>query len=223
MLDPSSKPATPQQAVVMVHGLWMGGWVFGLLAQHLKQDGLPALAFSYPSMRETLSQNAQRLARFTAGLHVPTIHFVGHSLGGLLVLKTLLDHPEQRPGRVVMLGSPFKDSYAARRLASSDIGKTLLGKSLLEWMQAGEPIRCPAREIGVIAGSRNIGMGQIVVPGLPHPNDGTVTVEETRVTGATDHIVLPVSHSGMLLSLRVANQVSAFLKQGQFIHTAALT
>jgi hypothetical protein len=69
---------------------------------------------------------------------------------------------------------------------------------------------------GVIAGSMSVGMGRIVARGLPVPNDGVVTIDETRLACATDHIVLPVSHSAMLLSKQVARQTAAFLNNGRF-------
>ena len=68
---------------------------------------------------------------------------------------------------------------------------------------------------GVIAGDRAFGMGRLIGP-LPKPNDGTVTVAETRLPGATDHIVLPVTHLSMLWSGAVADEVIAFLRDGRF-------
>ncbi len=71
-------------------------------------------------------------------------------------------------------------------------------------------------EVGVIAGNRGLGLGQLLISGLPKPNDGVVTVEETRLRGMKDHIVMKVSHSGMLFSSRAAHEVCAFLKDGRF-------
>ena len=62
-------------------------------------------------------------------------------------------------------------------------------------------------------------LGMLVAPELPEPHDGAVAVEETRLPCARDHIVLPVSHSGMLLSQAVAEQAAAFLRDGRFAHT----
>jgi hypothetical protein len=69
----------------------------------------------------------------------------------------------------------------------------------------------------VLAGTRSIGLGRIV-PGLPRPNDGVVTLAETQLHGATDFIVLPVAHSEMLASRRCAEQIAAFLETGRFLH-----
>jgi hypothetical protein len=76
-------------------------------------------------------------------------------------------------------------------------------------------------EIGVIAGRMPVGAGRIVAPDLPAPHDGAVTVEETRLPAMRDHVVLNVSHSGMLVSRAVAQQVEAFLRNGAFEHEKA--
>jgi hypothetical protein len=72
------------------------------------------------------------------------------------------------------------------------------------------------RDVGVIAGSRPFGLGRIVVPGLPAPSDGVVSAAETRLPAMRDHIVLNVSHSGMLISRAVMRQICAFLRDGAF-------
>jgi hypothetical protein len=74
-----------------------------------------------------------------------------------------------------------------------------------------------ARDLGIIAGTRAVGLGQLVVR-FNEPSDGSVAVSETRLPGATDHITLPVSHFGMLLSARVAREAGAFLALGHFSH-----
>ena len=70
-------------------------------------------------------------------------------------------------------------------------------------------------QVGVIAGMRQVGLGRMVVQ-LEGANDGVVRVEETRLPGLADHRVLPVSHSGMLLSRQVARQCALFLRHGKF-------
>lgn len=215
-VTPSSPADMWREAVILVHGLWMRGWVMGLLARHLQEADFMPLPYSYPSNAETLSRNAERLARYADSVDAPVLHFVGHSLGGLLTYKMLSSYPISRPGRVVFLGSPFRDSFAARCLAETGAGQTLLGRSLGEWLRSHDAEWHLPRELGVIAGSKSLGMGRLVAPGLPRPNDGVVAVEETLVAGARDHIVLPVSHSGMLLSPRVAQHVVRFLRLGHF-------
>ena len=70
-------------------------------------------------------------------------------------------------------------------------------------------------EVGVIAGDHALGFGRLIGH-LPEPNDGTVAVEETRLDGATDHVVLPVSHTGLLVSEAVVGATVNFLSSGRF-------
>ncbi len=194
----------------------MHGVVMQVQRYYLARMGFGTVRYSYPSMRLTLSENADRLARFARTLRAQRIHWVGHSLGGLVILRMLEREPALPPGRVVLLGVPYGDGYAQRALAASRLGARLLGRSIAEWVEINKPDKFPGREIGVIAGSLARGLGRLVARGLPRPNDGVVTVAETELAAACDRIVLPVSHSGMLISRRVARQCGAFLRAGKF-------
>ena len=208
---------------VLVHGLWMHGVVMGMQRWYLARMGFDAMCYSYPSMRLTLTENAGRLAQFARSLRAPQVHWVGHSLGGLVILRMLEREPALPPGRVVLLGVPYGDGYARRALAASRLGTRLLGRSIGEWVDIEKPEKFPGREIGVIAGSLSRGLGRVVARGLPTPNDGVVMVVETELAAACDRIVLPVSHSGMLFSRRVARQSGAFLRDGKFEHPAGIS
>ena len=154
--------------------------------------------------------------RFARTLTASTVHWVGHSLGGLVILRLLERVPTLPPGRVVLLGTPYGDTQAGRALAGSALGARMLGKSMGEWRGANRPVCFPGREIGVIAGTRSLGLGRVFSPDLPRPNDGAVTVAETRLAAACDSIELPVTHTGMLLSRRVARATGEFLHAGRF-------
>ena len=201
---------------VLVHGLWMHGVVMQMQRLYLARMGFDVACYSYPSMRLTLTENADRLARFARSLRKPHIHWIGHSLGGLVILRMFEREPALAPGRAVLLGVPYGDGYAQRALAASRLGARVLGRSIGEWIDLTKPENFPGREIGVIAGSLSRGLGRVVARGLPTPNDGVVTVAETELAAARDRIVLPVSHSGMLFSRRVASQSGAFLRAGRF-------
>jgi len=205
--------------VVLVHGLWVHGVLMELQRHYLARMGFDAVSYSYPSMRLTLTENAGRLVQFARTLAAPRIHWVGHSLGGLVILRMLEREPALPPGRVVLLGVPYRDSYAGRVLAGSSLGASALGHSMREWLEIRKPADFPGRDIGVIAGSAGIGLGRLMAHGLPTPNDGVVGVAETELAAARDRIVLPVSHSGMLLSRAIARQTGAFLRDGGFDHT----
>lgn len=194
----------------------MGGWVCQPLKFFLQRAGFEVFLFSYPSTREPLGANVQRLARRVAALGERRLHFVGHSLGGLLVLKYLADFPPARLGRVVTLGSPYAGCHAAERLGAYPLGRRLLGRSLPEWAEQRPTRWSTPLELGVIAGTRGFGMGRLFAPDLPRPNDGVVTVAETAIPGGRECLLLPVSHSGMLVSRRVARAIAAFLRSGHF-------
>jgi pimeloyl-ACP methyl ester carboxylesterase len=206
------------ETVVLVHGLWVHGLVMELMRRRVARGGYRALSYSYPSMRLTLADNAERLARYCRSLAAPRLHLVGHSLGGLIVLRMLERAPGLAPGRVVLTGTPYGGSFAGRRLAGLPGGRAALGRSMQRWLSPMQAPPATAREIGVIAGSVSLGIGRIVAPDLPAPNDGVVSVEETRVPGMHDHIVLDVNHSGMLVSRAVARQICMFLRDGKFAH-----
>jgi pimeloyl-ACP methyl ester carboxylesterase len=206
--------------VILVHGVWMHGVTMELQRFYLAQSGFDAQCYSYHSVSPTLSENAQRLADYAHAQSASEIHWVGHSLGGLVILRMLECAPDLPPGRIVLMGTPFQGSYAARMLATHQFGEMALGNSLAEWFARDKPAGFPGREIGIIAGTSRFGLGALVAPDLPGPNDGAVSVEETLIPGALDHIVLPVSHSGMLVSHAVAVQTGAFLRNARFDHDA---
>jgi len=205
----------PRQNVLFVHGLWMNGLETWWLRHRMQEHGFAAHAVSYATMHSTAEEVARQLAVEIATLE-PPVHLVGHSLGGLMLLKMFELLPDQPPGRVVLLGSPVAGSCAARSVAGWAIGPSLLGPiAINEILGHGPRQWTQPRELGVIAGSTSAGLGRLV-SNLPEPNDGTVAVEETRIEGMTDHRVLPVTHTGMIMSASVAEHVARFLKTGRF-------
>ncbi len=208
---------TTKDIVVLVHGLWMYGWVMRFMGVRLRRCGFHPVVFSYPSMRSSLSQNALLLSHFVAGMTASRIHFIGHSLGGLLVLQMLAEFPEQRTGRIILVGSPYNGSNAAAKLLRMGLGQYILGRSMLQWLEQKAPEHHAQYELGVIAGRKSIGCGRLISR-LPPPNDGVVTVGETQIPNISDQVVLNVSHSGMLLSAELAFQACSFLRSGHFLH-----
>ncbi|SCX76597.1 alpha/beta fold hydrolase [Nitrosospira sp. Nsp13] len=217
-----TEAAADQDTVVLVHGLWMHGWVMRLMGMRLQRCGFHPVFFSYPSMRNSLSQNALLLSNFVANIAAPRVHFIGHSLGGLLVLQMLAEYPQQRVGRVILAGSPYSGSRVARKLSRIAPGRYILGRSMPQWLSQEIPERNDQCELGVIAGRKGIGGGRLISR-LPHPNDGVVAVEETKMPGTSDEIVLNVSHSGMLLSAALVRQACSFLRVGHFLRKPELS
>jgi len=209
-----------QTTVILVHGLWTPALVFSLHSHWLKRHAYRTRRFGYPSMRATLSQNAQALQSFIAATSASEIHLVGHSMGGLIILDLLAQAPDPRLRRAVLLGTPCLDSHCARQLARIAGMPALLGRSIMEWLSrptAAKVLPQSAVPVGILAGTRSVGLGRIV-PGLPRPNDGVVSVAEARLPGAADFITLPVAHSEMLASRACAAEIISFLETGRFRH-----
>jgi pimeloyl-ACP methyl ester carboxylesterase len=207
--------------IVYVHGLWVTGREAFWLRRRLEQDlEAKTLTFPYPSVTTDATSNARALAKFLAALGAETLHLVGHSLGGLVILKLFeegADAPARLPpGRIVLLGSPLRGSRAARNLARLPFGKKIMGLGATEELLASRARRWNgARDLGVIAGDLGFGLGRLVGT-LGGASDGTILVEETELDGAADHVVLRVSHTGMLFSAAVARAAGAFLSTGRF-------
>lgn len=205
------------QHVVYVHGLWMPGGESMLLAHRLLREfGLQVHAFAYSAVASGMEEITAHLQRFVRSLEVPAVHFVGHSLGGLVIYRFLERYPEQPPGRVVFLGTPSLESRAAVQAGRSRFVSALMGPSVAdELLRPRERRWTFERPLGIIAGTQALGLGQFLA-GFEEECDGTVGVSETRLSGAADHIVLPVSHLGMLVSARVAQETGLFLANGRF-------
>ncbi len=204
--------------VVYVHGLWMSGVESIGLRRYLAR-ALPcdARIFPYASLSAGSEGHARALAGYLRGVSAATLHLVGHSLGGAVILKYFeLGHTPPAPGRVVLLGSPVRGSVAARRFAGLPFGRALLGPAAREELLPSRERRWQGdRDLGVIAGSRAVGLGRLL-GSWPGPGDGTVLVEETRVAGARATLELPVGHTGFLFSRQVARQTMIFLRDGRF-------
>lgn len=205
------------QHVVYVHGLWMPGGESRLLAHRLQREfGLQVHAFPYSAGTWGMEEITAQLHTFVRSLDVPAVHFVGHSLGGLVIYRFLERYPEQAAARVVFLGTPCLESRAAVQAARSRFVSALMGPSVAdELLRPRERSWTFGGALGIIAGTQSIGLGQFLA-GFEEECDGTVAVSETRLPGAADHITLPVSHMGMLVSPRVARETGLFLTNGRF-------
>lgn len=205
------------QHVVYVHGLWMPGGESRLLAHRLLREfGLQVHAFPYSAGTWGMEEITAQLQSFVRSLAVPALHFVGHSLGGLVIYRFFERYPEQLPGRVVFLGTPCLASRAAVQAGRSRFVSALMGPSVAdELLRPRERSWTFGGALGIIAGTQSIGLGQFLA-GFEEDCDGTVAVSETRLPGAADHITLPVSHMGMLVSPRVARETGLFLTNGRF-------
>ncbi len=206
--------------VVCLHGYAWPGPATYLIKRRLESEhGWRALMFSYPSLTRSIDENAASLAEFLDSHGLESAHLLGHSLGGVVALRMLATLPVDLRGRVVCLGSPLTGSRSAKvvntldfaDLFSSSLKAGIIDASANEW---GRSV-CETHDVGVIAGTVGRGLGRFVAR-IKEANDGTIAVSETRLEGATDHLVMDVSHNRLLTSPAVIDQAAAFLASGRF-------
>lgn len=206
------------ETVVFVHGLWMNGLELALLRKRVRTAGFAVRQFRYHTVKNSVDENARELAAYLATLDEP-VNLVGHSLAGLVILRALEIIGDGRVERVVLMGSPVRGSRAARRMRKLPFGARLLGRSaedpgLIDGYEGGWK---GPQAIGILAGTGRFGLGRLFGP-LPVPNDGTVAVEETKLDGAADTVLVNATHTSMVVSKAVAWQVIHFLAEGCFDH-----
>jgi pimeloyl-ACP methyl ester carboxylesterase len=207
-----------KSATVFVHGLWLNGFEFTPMRHRLAAShGLASHRFSYPSVGSSIGDIVERLSDFVGRIEADRINFVGHSLGGVVLCRYFERTRDAPPGRVVFLGSPTVGSQTAKNVARRALLAPLLGRVVDEELIRPCSARswCAERELGCIAGTRPLGLGRLFSR-FDEESDGTVAVSETKLPGHTAHVVLPVSHMGMLLSARVAQLAGEFLARGSF-------
>jgi len=203
-----SDPA--QTTVVLVHGLWIGPRSMAGIARRLRKFGFDVAVFAWRTTRETPAQAAERLAGQLSATRGKVLHFVGHSMGGMVLAHLLRTYRPSRVGRVVLLGSPLSGSEAGRGVIERHLG-AILGAAATPLHEGGFEWP-PDVPLAIIAGVNRCGPGNILRR-LPRPNDGTVTVEETRVRGVTPRL-LNVTHLGLLTSREVLRETAVFLRDG---------
>lgn len=199
--------------VVLVPGLWMPAAVMSLMAARLARGGYATRAFGYLG-RGPFDANVERLARFAReSLAGRPAHFIGHSLGGVLVLDTLNRHRDIALGTALLLGAPARGSMAGRSLARYRIGRWVMGASQPLWAERDACWERP-EPLGIVAGTKARGLAA-VFGGLPGESDGVVRVEETAVEGMAARVLLPEAHGMLILSTRVAKLAQRFLAAGR--------
>lgn len=193
----------------------MPGAAMALLAARLARAGYAPRVFTYRG-RSPFAANRERLARFALEtFRGRAAHYIGHSLGGLLVLEMLNHHPEVPAASVVLLGAPVRGCLAGRRFGSRRLGRWMMGACGECWQERDAAWTRQA-PLGVIAGTVALGLGRAIGGRLPGDNDGVVRVEETVVRGMTAQALIPTAHSVLILSGAVNRLVQRFLTRASF-------
>lgn len=216
----SNRCVIAKEYVILLHGLARSRISMLLVERTLKKAGYTTINISYPSTKYPIAKLAletitNTLARCT---DATKIHFVTHSMGGILLRYYLTQYMIPNLGRSVMLGPPNNGSELVDNLNSLPGFKLINGPASLELStDKGSTVNQlgPVKfELGVIAGTHSL--NPIYSLFMPHPHDGKVSVESSKVTGMSAHISLPVSHSFMMNNKDVRQQIIHFLDKGSF-------
>lgn len=216
-----------QDVVILLHGILRTRKSMAGLARHIEGQGFLTLNFTYASTKKALSDLADDVQAMMAAeesFHSANrVHFVTHSMGGLVLRHFLDRHRDElggRLGRVVMLGPPNRGSELADIFQNIAPYRWIFGPAGQQMTVRENAVQLPQGpvdfELGVIAGT--IGWpypdGAILLNG---PHDGRVTVENTKLDGMQDHMTIPVMHGMMMGNATVQQNVAEFLRTGRFI------
>ncbi|APZ93120.1 esterase/lipase family protein [Fuerstiella marisgermanici] len=213
-------PDMDGNAVLLIHGIGRSSKCFSGMAKSLRNDGYVVVPFEYPSTRVSIPTSADYLRSVVQSLEgIDRIDVVCHSMGGLLLRTYLSQHKAPRFRRAVLLGVPNNGAEMADMLKNNPLFKAVLGPAGQQLVTDDEglirQLPSPDFEFGVVAGGRNGPKGYN--PLLPGDNDSTVTVASTRLSGATDFLLLPVIHSFLMTDARSIAATRHFLKHGTFV------
>lgn len=219
----SASPSLAAECVVLLHGLIRTSASMERMQEALAEAGYETINVEYPSRDHTIEELAPvaveaGLAGCRAIDGVEKIHFVTHSLGGILVRQYLADKEIPELGRVVMMAPPNQGSIAADRMGHVP-GYDWINGPTGRQLGKGEdsvPLKLgPATfELGVIAGNRSI--DPITSAVLPNPDDGRVAVEDTKLEGMQDFVVVDHSHAFMMRMKTTIDLTLNFLRTGSF-------
>lgn len=206
--------------VVLLHGLGRSASNLRILEWRLAARGYQVCNIDYDTRVDSIEVASDAVFASIgecANAGAP-LHFVTHSLGGLVLRSLFERHPISSHGRAVMLAPPNRGSEIANWLRDSRFARGVMGR--LAGQLGTRPKDLPSRlsappiEFGVIAGDRWINPAGPLL--LPPPHDGTVSVASTRLEGMSDHLVVPYTHTFIMNRAEVADQIDFYLREGRF-------
>jgi len=208
-----------KEIIVLLHGLGRSNTSMWLLASRLEDAGYYVQRVEYSSLHqnpdEILTDISSQINQ-CCQQHTQSVHFVGHSLGGLMVRAYLQNNKVDKLGRVVLLGTPNKGTEAADHFSNSWLMNILgpTAKSLgTDANSFPRSLEAPYYPVGIIAGELKSKLNDSVIPGK---DDGLVSIEATKIDAMTDFIIVETGHSMMRYDREVADQTIEFIKNGVF-------
>jgi pimeloyl-ACP methyl ester carboxylesterase len=216
-------PGESRDCVILLHGLGRTPLSMKRIEWTLQKQNYRVINVAYPSTYVSIEDAANHWLDYVLKYQIadPTvkIHFVAHSLGGIVLRQYLTNHEIKNLGRVVMLAPPNHGSELAERLRNNYLYRLATGPAgqQLGTSESSVPRRLgPVDfELGVIAGDRSL--NPLFSSWIPGADDGKVSVQSTQMTGMRDFIVIHKSHTWMAWDGQVAGRVAEFLKTGKFL------
>jgi pimeloyl-ACP methyl ester carboxylesterase len=197
--------------VVLVHGLWMHAPALSFWAKRLRESGYAPEKFSYKSLMQSPEFAIQKLRERV--LSQDNTHVVAHSLGGLIAIHALQNQPAFN-GKIICVGSPLAGSQVIQKIAKTPL-RFVAGRSV-SMLSEGLGEVPNGLDVSVLAGTKATGLGRLAHR-FNESNDGSVSVRETQIPGLSNHLQIPVSHSGQLFSETAIQQILCLLDKSAII------